>query len=167
LQDLAQTTLEVEKMALTLESPAFRAGADIPTEFTADGENKSPPLRWSGVPGDAKTLTLIMEDPDAPNGTFVHWVAFNIPATIDHLAAGTEHRGDYTDGTLQGRNGFDRVGYGGPRPPAGQTHTYVFRFFALDDRLPLEPGVSREQVEQAMRGHVLASGEMRARYGRS
>ncbi|HKU38340.1 MAG TPA: YbhB/YbcL family Raf kinase inhibitor-like protein [Polyangiales bacterium] len=154
-------------MTLTLESPAFRAGAAIPTEYTADGDDKSPPLRWSGVPENAKTLALIMEDPDAPSGTFVHWLAFNIPATIDHLNAGTEHRGDYTDGTLQGKNGFDRVGYGGPRPPRGQTHDYVFRFYALDDRLGLEPGVSKEQIERAMQGHVLASAELRARYGRS
>lgn len=154
-------------MALSIESPAFAGNTNIPPVYTADGEDRSPPLRWSGVPAEAKTLALIMEDPDAPSGTFVHWVAFNIPATIDHLSEGTEHRGDYTDGTLQGKNGFDRVGYGGPKPPQGQTHRYVFKLYALDDRLGLEPGVNREEVERAMRGHVLASTELTARYGRS
>jgi Raf kinase inhibitor-like YbhB/YbcL family protein len=154
-------------MALALESPAFKADSNIPSVYTGDGEDRSPPLRWSGVPADAKTLALIMEDPDAPSGTFVHWVAFNIPATIDHLPEGTQHRGDYTDGTLQGRNGFDRIGYGGPKPPQGQSHRYVFKLYALDDRLSLEPGVSRTDVERAMNGHVLDSTELTARYGRS
>jgi Raf kinase inhibitor-like YbhB/YbcL family protein len=148
-------------MALKLESPAFKADAEIPAVYTADGEDRSPPLRWSGVPLDAKTLTLIVEDPDA---SFVHWIAFNIPATIDHLSEGTEHRGDYTDGTLQGRNGFDRFGYGGPkRAPAG-SHRYIFKLYAVDDRLRLEPGATREQVEQAMKGHILDSTELVARY---
>jgi Raf kinase inhibitor-like YbhB/YbcL family protein len=151
-------------MALKLESPAFKADAEIPAIYTADGEDRSPPLRWSGVPLEAKTLTLIVEDPDAPSGTFVHWIAFNIPATIDHLSEGTEHRGDYTDGTLQGRNGFDRFGYGGPKPPAGESHRYIFKLYAVDDRLPLEPGATREQVERAMKGHVMDSTELVARY---
>lgn len=154
-------------MTLTIESPAFKGNGEIPATYTADGDDRSPPLRWSGVPNDAKTLALIVEDPDAPSGTFVHWVVFNIPATIDHLAEGKQHRGDYTDGTLQGRNGFERVGYGGPKPPAGESHRYVFRLYALDDRLQLEPGVSREEVERALRGHVLASAEMTGRYGRN
>lgn len=154
-------------MALAIESPAFEANSNMPPVYTGDGEDRSPPLRWSGVPQDAKTLALIMEDPDAPSGTFVHWVAFNIPATIDHLSEGTQHRGDYTDGTLQGRNGFDRIGYGGPHPPKGQSHRYVFKLYALDDRLRLEPGASRTDVERAMEGHVLASTELTARYARS
>lgn len=154
-------------MALSIESPAFENNAHIPRVYTADGEDRSPPLRWSGVPKEAKTLTLIVEDPDAPSGTFVHWVAFNIPATIDHLSEGTEHRGDYTDGTLQGRNGFDRVGYGGPQPPKGQSHRYVFKLYALDDRLQLEPDVGREDVERAMQGHVLDSTQLTAHYARS
>jgi Raf kinase inhibitor-like YbhB/YbcL family protein len=153
-------------MALTLESPAFKRDGEIPPVFTADGEDRSPPLKWSGVPENAKTLALIVEDPDAPSGRFVHWVAFNIPATIDHLAEGEQHRGDYSDGTLQGRNGFDRVGYGGPRPPEGESHRYVFKLFAVDDRLRLEPGISHEELERALRGHVLDSTELVARYKR-
>ena len=153
-------------MALSIESPAFKGDAQIPPVYTADGDDRSPPLRWNGVPAEAKTLALIVEDPDAPSGTFVHWVAFNIPATIDHMDEGTLHRGDYTDGTLQGRNGFDRVGYSGPKPPKGAPHRYVFKLYALDDRLALEPGVSREDVQRAMEGHVLASAEMTARYGK-
>jgi Raf kinase inhibitor-like YbhB/YbcL family protein len=154
-------------MALSIESPAFEINAEIPTVYTGDGEDRSPPLRWSGVPTEAKTLTLIMEDPDAPSGTFVHWIAFNIPATIDHLPEGTQHRGDYTDGTLQGRNGFDRVGYGGPKPPKGQSHRYVFKLYALNDRLGLEPGANRDEVERAMKGRVLDSTELTAHYARS
>jgi Raf kinase inhibitor-like YbhB/YbcL family protein len=154
-------------MALSIESPAFNINAHIPAVYTADGEDRSPPLRWSGVPSEAKTLALIVEDPDAPSGTFVHWVAFNIPATIDHLPEGAQHRGDYTDGTLQGRNSLDRIGYGGPQPPKGQSHRYVFKLYALDDRLPLEPGVGRDEVERAMQGHVLDSTELMARYARS
>jgi Raf kinase inhibitor-like YbhB/YbcL family protein len=153
-------------MSLSIESPAFAANASIPQVYTADGEDRSPPLRWSGVPQNAKTLALIVSDPDAPSGTFIHWVVFNIPATIDHLAESTQHRGDYTDGTLQGRNGFERVGYGGPRPPNGQNHRYVFTLYALDDRLSLEPDVSCSDVERAMKGHVLATAERTARYGR-
>jgi Raf kinase inhibitor-like YbhB/YbcL family protein len=153
-------------MALSLEAPAFDRNGAIPAVYTADGEDRSPQLKWSGIPANAKTLALIVDDPDAPSGQFVHWLAFNIPATIDHLAEGTQHRGDYTDGTLQGRNGFDRVGYGGPRPPAGESHRYVFKLFALDDRLELEPGIARAELEQAMQGHVLASTELVARYKR-
>jgi Raf kinase inhibitor-like YbhB/YbcL family protein len=147
-------------MALELNSPAFKNNGPIPEQYSAKGEDRSPPLRWSGVPSEAKTLALIVEDPDAPSGTFVHWVAFNIPATIDHLSEGAEHRGDYTDGTLQGRNSMDRVGYTGPKPPAGQSHRYIFRLYAIDDRLNLEPNVTREEVERAMQGHVLASAEL-------
>lgn len=154
-------------MALSLESPAFTHNADIPRRYTADGEDRSPPLRWSDVPNEAKTLALIVEDPDAPSGAFLHWIAFNIPATVDHLAEGAPHRGDYTDGTLQGRNDFEGFGYGGPKPPKGQTHRYVFKLFALDDRLQLEPGAQRAEVELAMQGHVLASTELLGRYRRS
>lgn len=154
-------------MAFALESPAFESNAHIPPMYTGDGDDRSPPLRWSNVPDDAKTLALIMEDPDARSGTFVHWVAFNIPATIDHLPEGAPHRGDYTDGTLQGRNGFDRIGYGGPKPPRGESHRYVFKLYALDDRLRLEPGASREDLKRAMHGHVLDSTELTAHYARS
>lgn len=153
-------------MALTLESPAFAPEQEIPQVYSGEGEDRSPPLEWSGAPADTKTYALIVDDPDAPSGTFVHWVAFNIPATEQSLPEGVEHRGDMTDGTLQGRNDFDRLGYDGPCPPPGKPHRYVFKLFALDDRLNLRPGATKADVERAMQGHVLDHTQIIGRYAR-
>lgn len=153
-------------MALTLESPAFAPGAEIPRVYTGEGEDRSPPLQWSGAPEQTTTYALIVDDPDAPSGTFVHWVAFNIPASEPGLPEGVQHRGDMTDGTLQGRNDFDRFGYGGPLPPPGKPHRYVFKLFALDDRLDLRPGASKRDVERAMRGHIVDQTQIIGCYAR-
>jgi len=147
-------------MALTLQSDAFKDRGEIPEAHAYNGDDRSPPLRWSGVPEKAKALALIMEDPDAPSGTFVHWLAYNIPVTEKGLEEGMEHRGDKTEGTLQGQNDFGEVGYGGPKPPKGETHRYVFKLFALDSRLELKPGVDKQTLEKAMQGHTLAQAEL-------
>jgi Raf kinase inhibitor-like YbhB/YbcL family protein len=153
-------------MTLKLTSPAFAPEAEIPRVYTGDGEDRSPPLAWSGAPEQTRTYALIVDDPDAPSGTFVHWVAFNIPAAGGELPEGVEHRGDLTDGTLQGRNDFDSIGYGGPRPPRGEAHRYHFKLYALDDRLNVEPGASKADVERAMKDHVLDQADLIGEYAR-
>lgn len=147
-------------MALTLQSEAFTNRGEIPDAHAYEGDGRSPPLRWSGVPEKAKALALIMEDPDAPSGTFVHWLAYNIPVTEQGLEEGMEHRGDKSEGTLQGQNDYGEVGYGGPKPPKGEKHRYVFKLFALDAPLELESGVDKRALEDAMRGHTLAQTEL-------
>jgi Raf kinase inhibitor-like YbhB/YbcL family protein len=153
-------------MALTLKSDAFEHKGEIPQTYAYDGADRSPPLRWDGVPQKAKALALIMEDPDAPRGTFVHWLAYNIPVTEQGLEEGLEHRGDKSEGTLQGLNDFNEVGYGGPKPPHGERHRYVFKLFALDDKLDLEPGADRQALERAMQGHTLAQTELIGTFAR-
>jgi len=127
---------------------------------TADGANVSPPLRWTGLPADATALALIMHDPDVLEGDFVHWLMFNIPAALGHLPAGAQHRGDFSDGMLQGCNSFDRVGYDGPTPLPGKVHRYVFDLFALDEPLRLHSGSTRDDVVIAIQGHVLDAAEL-------
>ena len=152
-------------MTLTLESDAFEHKGEIPRAHSYDGDDRSPPLRWNGVPSRAKALALIMEDPDAPRGTFVHWLAYNIPVTEPGLEAGMPHRGDKTEGTLQGKNDFNEVGYGGPKPPKGQRHRYVFKLFALDEKLDLKPGADKAALEHAMHGHTIAQAELIGMFG--
>ena len=150
---------------LKLQSSAIRPDGTIPGEHTSRGKNQSPPLSWTGAPPETKTYALIMHDPDARSGDVAHWVVFNMPATRTELPADNPpHTGDVSDGTMQGRNDFDRVGYGGPNPPPGEPHRYHFELFALDTALELEAGAKRAQVEQAMRGHVLAHAKLMGRY---
>ena len=147
-----------------LQSSAFSPDANIPVEHTGRGQDLSPPLQWTGAPAQTKTYALIMHDPDARSGDFAHWVVFNMPATRTELPADSPHSGDLSDGTVQGRNDFDRIGYGGPNPPPGEPHRYRFELFALDASIELPAGASRAQVEQAMQGHVLAHTELMGRY---
>jgi Raf kinase inhibitor-like YbhB/YbcL family protein len=153
-------------MSLTLRSTAFEPNREIPIAYTKDGENISPPLAWSGAPNDTQSYALVLDDPDAPSGDFVHWVAWNIPAKDTGLPQGIVHRGDKSEGTLQGRNTYDRVGYDGPSPPPGKPHHYVFRLYALDDKLSLPPGVSRAEVDRAMQGHILDEALLVGTYAR-
>src|SRR4051794_31276693 len=132
-------------MALTLQSSSFEPKGDIPTAFTGDGQDRSPALRWSGGPEATKTYALIVHDPGAPSGDFAHWLVYNIPVTTTGLPEAGPHRGDLSDGTLQGRNDFDRIGYGGPKPPPGKPHRYQFELYALDAKLPLDSGATREE----------------------
>lgn len=143
-----------------IQSSAFRPDDNIPSTYSGRGGDHSPPLQWSGAPADTRAYALIMHDPDAPSGDFAHWVLFNIPATRSELPEDSPHSGDLTDGSVQGRNDFDRIGYGGPNPPPGKPHRYHFELFALDGPLELEAGASRKDVERAMQGHVLAHADL-------
>jgi Raf kinase inhibitor-like YbhB/YbcL family protein len=149
-------------MAFTLSSPAFVAGGDIPRPFTCDGDDIPPQLVWSGAPKDVASLALIMDDPDAPKGTFTHWIVFDIPANRTDLPTGAP-----SDAVgVSGRNSRGKTGYMGPCPPSG-THRYFFRLFALDVKtLGLPSGASREQVEEAIAAHTVATAELMGRYGR-
>jgi Raf kinase inhibitor-like YbhB/YbcL family protein len=148
---------------LSVESPAFLGGESIPKKYTADGEDVSPPLFWTKGPPGTVGYALIMDDPDAPNGTWVHWVAWNLPEPKLEERVPTQQR--LLHGAVQGRNSWRRTGYGGPSPPSG-VHRYYFRVYALDTRIDLVPEAGRLEVERSIRGHVLASGELMGRYGR-
>ena len=145
------------KMKVT--SSAFQEGGNIPSKFTCDGGNASPPLQIAGVPSEAKTLVLIADDPDAPGGLFTHWLVWNIPPQTNSIAEGSAPKG------VQGTNDFGKSGYGAPCPPSG-THRYYFRVFALDRELTLPAGAKRSQLNGAMKGHVVAQGELMGRYSR-
>ncbi|MDQ7029914.1 MAG: YbhB/YbcL family Raf kinase inhibitor-like protein [Ardenticatenia bacterium] len=150
--------------AFTLMSPAFDDGGLIPTRYTCDGEDLSPPLRWAGAPADTRSFALIVTDPDAPRGTFTHWVLFDLPAEISSLPEGL---GVGTVG-VAGRNDFGRLGYGGPCPPQGDNpHRYIFTLYALRSAsLSLPEGASRDQVGAAMSGYVVGEVSYTGRYGR-
>ncbi len=153
-------------MSLTLESTAFGAGERIPAKYTADGQDVSPPLRWSEPPEGTKSFALICDDPDAPRGTWVHWLIWNIPADVRELPEAVPPREELANGARQGTNDFGRIGYGGPAPPPGRPHRYFFRLYALDTVLELPAGARRAELEDAMKGHVLAGGELMGTYGR-
>lgn len=151
---------------MKLTSSAFADGELIPARYTADGENVSPPLRWTGAPGNTKSFALICDDPDAPRGTWLHWVLFDLPADCTGLPEGVPTSGELPGGGRQGKNDFRRSGYGGPSPPPGKPHRYYFRLYALDGPLNLAQGCSRADVETAMQGHLVASAVLMGRYGR-
>jgi Raf kinase inhibitor-like YbhB/YbcL family protein len=153
-------------MNLQVTSSAFRDGQAIPKSFTADGTNASPPLQWGDPPDGTKAFALTAEDPDAPRGTWTHWVLFDLPADKRSLGEGVPPDGSLPDGTRQGGNDFGKLGYGGPSPPAGKPHRYYFKLYALDAPLNLPPGATRKQVLAAMEGHVLAEGQLMGTYGR-
>lgn len=142
-----------------LESSAFSDGAWIPSLHTLEGLNLSPPLRWSGEPMGTKSFALVVDDPDAPMGTWVHWLVFNIPAALHALPAGLERCPELPNGCRQGVcwgvDRFERIGYQGPQPPAGRTHRYRFELYALDQPLQLAPECSVFQLREAMASHVL------------
>jgi Raf kinase inhibitor-like YbhB/YbcL family protein len=153
-------------MSIELTSTAFQEGQTIPKQYTRDGRNLSPPLQWRDPPAGTKSLALIGEDPDAPRGTFTHWVLFNLPAEARELGEGVPSDVTLPGGAKQGVNDFGEAGYDGPSPPRGKPHRYFFRLYALDTRLDLGPGASRHQLLKAMDGHVLAQGQLMGRYGR-
>jgi Raf kinase inhibitor-like YbhB/YbcL family protein len=153
-------------MIINVSSPAFRQGETIPTKYTADGDNVSPPLEWSGVPLGTKCLALVCDDPDAPKGTWVHWLLYGIPPDRTSLNEGVPRDPSVEGLGAQGTTDFRRTGYGGPARPHGKPHRYFFRLFALDQRPSLKPGAKRPELEEAMKGHVLAQGQLMARYQR-
>ena len=150
---------------MKLASSAFTEGQAIPHQYTCNGINISPPLEWTGIPKSAKTLAIIADDPDAPAGTWVHWVIYNLPADtmgmIENLPPTEEIKG----GGLQGKNDFEKIGYGGPCPPSG-THRYFFKLYSIDTELPLKAGATKAEVEKAMAGHVVAQGQLMGTYRR-
>lgn len=152
-------------MAWMLTSSAFAQGAMIPKEYTCDGKDISPPLSWGDPPEGTQSFALIMDDPDAPMGTWVHWVIYNIPATARALPEGVPPDADLSDGSRHGRNSWRRLGYGGPCPPSG-THRYFFKLYALNTVLPLASGATKEELLKAMEGHILTPAELMGRYSR-
>jgi len=154
-----------KKMELKVTSSAFAEGGLIPSQYTCDGADVSPPLRWDAVPKGAKSIALISDDPDAPMGTWVHWVLFNLPPDTVELAEDVPPDETFPNGAVQGTNDFGRIGYGGPCPPAG-THRYFFKIYALDTVIDLPPGARKQQLLKAMDGHILAQGQLIGKYKR-
>ena len=155
-----------EVMELTLRSSAFREGGMIPAKYTCDGDDIYPPLEWDTPPPGTKSMALISDDPDAPGGTWVHWVLFNLPASVRDLKENVPDTDTLPNGARQGNNDFPNIGYGGPCPPGG-THRYYFKLYALDVLLDLKPGITKSQLEKAMEGHVLAKGQLMGKYTRN
>jgi hypothetical protein len=152
-------------MTIEITSTAFANEGMIPRRFTCDGENISPPLSWKGMPEGTKSLALIADDPDAPRKTWVHWVVYNLPAESGGLPENVPPEKTLAGGGRQGTSDFGRIGYGGPCPPSG-THRYFFKLYALDAELGLAPGATKEELLQAMAGHVLAEAQLMGRYRR-
>lgn len=153
-------------MPLNLRSPDFPSGEMIPKQFTCDGADNSPAFEWSDPPAGTQSFAFLADDPDAPAGTWVHWVLFDLPASVRALQQNVPRKEELADGSRQGRNDFGKIGYGGPCPPAGAPHRYFFKIYALDTKLNLKPGATKKDVERAKQGRVLAEGEWMGRYGR-
>lgn len=153
------------KHKLQVSSPAFAEGAGIPSDHTCEGADLSPPLVWSGVPSNAKSLALIADDPDAPAGDWVHWVLYDLPPHLTQLPIGITPSEKLSFGGSQGHTDFGWSGYGGPCPPRG-THRYFFKLYALDTVLGLKPGATKEELLEAMQGHILAEGQLMGKYRR-
>jgi len=147
-------------MGIQLKCPAFAPGDSIPRKYTCDGADVSPPLVWSGLPEGTVSLALIVDDPDAPAGDWVHWLLYNLPAHLSGLPEGAQGLGD------EGANSWGSRGYRGPCPPRGKPHRYFFKLFALSQTLGLKPGARKAEIEGAMRGCILAEGYLVGRYGR-
>lgn len=152
-----------EKMQIT--SSAFTEGSMITAKYTCDGRDISPPLEWKDVPDAAKSFALISDDPDAPVGTWVHWVIYNIPPNVTKFDENMPREKEFKNGMRQGSNDWPKIGYGGPCPPSG-THRYYFKLYALDTMLGLKPGATKAQLIQAMKGHILAEAQLMGKYSR-
>ena len=153
-------------MSIKLTSTAFKEGEMIPRQYTCDGEDMSPPLSWTGIPTEAKSLSLVADDPDAPVGDWVHWIIFDIPASITELPEDVPANETLAKGGTHGKNSWGRLGYGGPCPPSG-THRYICTLYALDIQLGLQSGSTKKDIENAIKGHILAKGQLMGKYKRS
>jgi Raf kinase inhibitor-like YbhB/YbcL family protein len=151
---------------MILTSKAFKDNETLPVNHTCDGDDASPTLEWNGAPEDTMSYAVIMDDPDAYPGSFTHWIIFNIPEHISKLPAAIAPKAQLPDGSLQGKNDFKRIGYGGPCPPHGKPHHYQFTLYALDRNLELREGASKKQLLDSMRGHILAQVGITGLYGR-
>ena len=152
-------------MTIKITSSAFAEGRMIPKHYTCDAEDVSPDLAWTGVPEGTKSLALICDDPDAPMGTWVHWVLFNLPPGINELCAEIPPEKTLENGARHGKNDFGKFGYGGPCPPSG-THRYFFKLYSLDTVINLESGITKAQLLEAMEGHILDEGQLIGKYKR-
>ncbi len=155
-----------ESMAFELKSSAFSAGEEIPKKFTCEGPDVSPALSWGEAPPGTQSFGLIMDDPDAPVGTWVHWVIYNLPPDARELSENLAKDKELPNGARQGTNDFKKFGYGGPCPPPGPAHRYFFKLYALDTKLDLKAGASKADLEKAMQGHILGQAELMGRYQR-
>lgn len=152
-------------MALTLKSPAYEEKGMIPSKYTCDGANISPPLQWSNAPDNTKSFAIIFDDPDAPAGTWVHWVLYNIPSNIHEIEEDVPAQKTLDNGATHGINDFKKLSYGGPCPPGG-THRYFMKLYALDTQLDLKPGATKKQLLDTMEGHIIEKAELMAKYKR-
>jgi len=154
-------------MSFSLQSSAFQESADIPRQYTCEGAGTSPALTWTEPPPNTQSFALIADDPDAPAGTWVHWVAWNIPASSKGLPENVAKSAELPGGGSQGSNDFKNAGYGGPCPPPGKPHRYFFKLYALDTKLDLGAGSGKKELEQAMKGHVVAQAQLMGKYQRA
>lgn len=162
----AASDVDVAAGELTVTSHAFEQGGMIPAKYTCDGANVSPSLRWAGAPQGTQSFAIIADDPDAPTGTWVHWVLFDLPPTVDMIPEGVPPIRKLANAEKHGISDFKKYGYGGPCPPTG-THRYYFKVYALDQMLQLDSDVTKDTLLEAMEGHILAKGELMGRYERS
>lgn len=153
-------------MPFELKSDAFSHGGDIPRKYTCDGSDISPALSWGEPPAGTQSVALITDDPDAPGGTWVHWVLYDLPTSVRELSENVPKDQELKNSARQGRNDFRKIGYGGPCPPPGRPHRYFFKLYALDAKLGIKAGVSKADLEKTMRGHVLAETQLMGRYKR-
>jgi hypothetical protein len=157
---------EASSSKIELKTTSFTPGGFIPKRFTCEAEDVSPALAWTDPPAGTQSFAIIEDDPDAPSGTFVHWLVFDLPAAYRRLPEALSGNDQLPGGGRQGTNGFSRIGYSGPCPPPGRPHRYFIRLYALDATLNLRPGARRKELDAAMQGHILAQAELMGRYQR-
>jgi hypothetical protein len=163
---LGALTAPAQPAKLTVTSAAFKNGQPIPVKYTGQGDGLSPPLQWEGAPAATKSFALICDDPDAPAGTWVHWVIYNLSPALPSLSENTAKTETLPGGAAQGRNSSRKIGYAGPYPPPGKAHRYYFKVYALDSLLTLQDRPNKEELLAAMRGHILAQGQLMGTYQR-
>jgi Raf kinase inhibitor-like YbhB/YbcL family protein len=153
-------------MSFSISSTSFPNGGDIPKKFTCDGADVSPELSWTGPPAGTQSFALIADDPDTPSGTWTHWVLFDLAPDANNLAESVSKIDELPGGERQGRNDFRKIGYNGPCPPPGKPHRYFYKLYALNAKLDLKPGSSKQEVEQAMEGRILGKAQWMGKYQR-
>jgi Raf kinase inhibitor-like YbhB/YbcL family protein len=161
----SQSSLATDSQTLSVTSTAFGAGKTIPKQYTGEGKDVSPPLKWTAGPKNTKSFALSVEDPDAPRGTWWHWTVANIPANVTQLSEGASRK-TMPKGAVEGTNDFGERGYNGPMPPKGQNHRYRFKIVALNKMVKLDSGCTKEQYEAAIKGHITGQGELVGTYAR-
>lgn len=153
-------------MAMKITTTAFNNGDKIPAQYTCDGTDISPVLKWSEVPKGTQSICLIMYDPDAPKGTWTHWVIYNIPPDVKELAENTPKTETLSSGALQGTNDFGKIGYNGPCPPTGPEHRYYFKIYALDTKIAPPAKPNKKQIDDAITGHIIEKTQLMGFYGK-